>query len=318
MEFVVKQTSELTEAEQTGILVLFNTIFEKDRSLEQFKNQFLNNPLGYSYHSMMIDKGQIVGCDSHIPSYYLVNGQRFLFANSVDTMINKHYRDIGNFYDMITAVHAYMKKEGVVCAYGFPNDNAYPVYTKSRLMRDIGSLATYCLPYRIGGIKPALKIFNWLSIALVKIYIFFTSLFPSKTVHHFPIEKEAATYNATRYKRLDGNYYTASYKDSKFVYKLMNYEGVRSAFLIDVFEKSAANFNKALRYIIKNHHNEFDILLYVGRLPFRFHGLMAIPQKLAPKNFHFTGEILRKGEIDNSLVFDINNWDVNLSNYDLL
>jgi hypothetical protein len=145
-------------------------------------------------------------------------------------------------------------------------------------------------------------------------YVFLTSLFASKTVHHFPIEKEAATYNDTRYKRLDAHYNRVN----EFVYKLMEYEGIRSAFLIDVFEKSAANFNKALRYVIKNHYKEFDILLYVGRLPFRFHGLMSVPKKLAPKNFHFTGEILRKGEIDNNLVFDINNWDVNLSNYDLL
>jgi hypothetical protein len=318
MEIIVKKTSELTEDDQTGILVLFNTIFEKDRTLEQFKNQFLNNPLGYSYHSMMIYNEQVVGCDSYIPSYYLVNGRRLLFANSVDTMVSKPYRDFANLYYMITAIHEYMQNEGVVYAYGFPNDNAYPVYVKSKLMRDIGSLATYCLPYRIGGIKPQLKALNWLSVLFVNSYVFLMSLLADKKIHHFPIEKEAATYNMTRYKRLDSKYNTVNYKGSEFVYKLMEYEGTRSVFLIDVFEKSAANFNKAVRYIIKNHHHEFDILLYVGRLPFRFHGLIQVPPKLAPKNFHFTGEILRKGEIDNNLVFDINNWDVNLSNYDLL
>jgi hypothetical protein len=98
----------------------------------------------------------------------------------------------------------------------------------------------------------------------------------------------------------------------------MEYEGIQSAFLIDVFEKSEANFNKAVRYIIKNHHKDFDILLYVGHLPFRRHGLIQVPRKLVPKEFHFTGEILRKEEIDESFVFNINNWDVNLSNYDLL
>jgi hypothetical protein len=266
----------------------------------------------------MLDDKQIVGCYSCIPAYYIVVDKRYLFALAVDNMISKEYRGLVYFYRMVTAINDYMGKKGIAFVHAFPNDTAYSVFIKTKLMQDISSLATYCLPYRIGGIKPALKIFNWLSIALVKTYIFFTSLFPSKTVHHFLIEKEAITYNVTRYKRLDGNYNTANYKGSKFVYKLMNYEGIRSAFLIDVFEKSAANFNKAVRYIIKNHHNEFDILLYVGCLPFRFHGLMAIPQKLAPKSFHFTGEILRKGEIDNNLVFDINNWDVNLSNYDLL
>jgi hypothetical protein len=75
---------------------------------------------------------------------------------------------------------------------------------------------------------------------------------------------------------------------------------------------------KAIRYIVKKHHKEFDILLYVGHLSFRFHGLIQVPKRLTPKNFHFTGEILRKDDIDNDFVFNINNWDVNLSNYDLL
>jgi hypothetical protein len=318
MDFIVKKTTELTDSEQAGILALFNTIFEKNRPLMHFQNQFLNNPLGYSFHSIMLDNGQIVGCDSYIPSYYLVNGRRLLFANSVDTMVNKPYRDFVNLYDMVTAAHEYMKKEEVVCVYGFPNDNAYPVYIKSKLMRDIGSLITYCLPYRIGGIKLQLKALNWLSIIFVNMYVLLTSLFASKTVHRFSIEKEAAAYNATRYKRLDAKYHRVNYKGSEFVYKLLDYEGVRTAFLIDVFEKSPAHFNKAVWYIIKKHHREFDILLYVGRLPFQFHGLMSVPKKLSPKNFHFTGEILRKDEVDNNFVFAINNWDVNLSNYDLL
>ena len=137
-------------------------------------------------------------------------------------------------------------------------------------------------------------------------------------MHRFAIEKEAQTYNATRYKRLDGDYRVIPDEQGGFVYKLMEYEGVRSAFLVDVFEKSAANFNRAVKHILKNHAREFDILLYVGRLPFRCSGLIKLPQKLSPKNFHFTGEILAKGAVDEKLFFNINNWDVNLSNYDLL
>jgi hypothetical protein len=318
MDFIVKKTTELTDTEQAEILALFNTIFEKDRPLAYFQNQFLNNPLGYSFHSMMLDNGQIVGCDSYIPSYYLVNGRCLLFANSVDTMVSKPYRDFVNLYDMVTTIHEYMKNEGVVCVYGFPNDNAYPVYVKSKLMRDIGSLAIYCLPYRIGRIKPQLKALNWFSILFVKAYIFLTSLLASKKIHYFPIEKEAVTYNATRYKRLDAKYNRVNYKGNEFMYKLMDYEGIRTVFLIDVFEKSATNFNKAVQYIIKNHHSEFDILLYIGRLPFKWHGLLKAPPRFVPKKFHFTGEVLQKEVIDSGLFFTINSWDMSLSNYDLL
>jgi hypothetical protein len=245
-------------------------------------------------------------------------GKRYLFALAVDAMVNEQYRGFANFYSMVVSIHDYIKNEGVVFAYVFPNDNSYPIYIKSKLLKDIGSLTTYCLPYRIGSIKPALKILNIFSKCFVRLFVAIHRIFCGKKVHRFVIEKEGETYNATRYKRLDGNYKIANYKGSEFVYKIMEYEGVRSAFLVDVFEKSAANFNKAVRYILKNHAKEFDILLYVGHLPFKWHGLIKLPNKLSPKNFYFTGRVLRKSEIDEKLVFDINSWDINLSNYDLL
>jgi len=318
MEFVVKKTTELSITEQTEILSLFNTVFEKNRTIEHFQNQFLNNPLGFSYHSMIIEKNKIVGCDSYIPSYYLVNGKRVLFANGVDTMVSKPYRDFVNLYDMVTIVHDYMKNEGVKFVYGFPNDNAYPIFHKAKLMDDIGKLNTYILPCRIGGIKSKLKLFNGLSALFVNVYLYLITLFSSKKVYHFIIEKEASSYNTTRYKRLDRDYKIINYKGNQFVYKLMEYEGIKSAFLVDVLDKSPKNFNKAIKYIFKNEYKKFDVLLYVGFLPFISHGLIRIPRKLEPKNFHFTGKMLRKDEIDKDTFFQIKNWDVNLSNYDLL
>ncbi|GHT86252.1 hypothetical protein FACS1894137_11560 [Spirochaetia bacterium] len=267
---------------------------------------------------MIVDAGQIVGSNSYIPAYYLVNGKCILFVNSVDTMVSKPYRDFVNLYDMVTTAHAYMQKEDVAGVYGFPNDSSYSVYIKSKLMYDIGRLTTYCLPYRISGVKPGLKALNWLSIFFVRLYVFLVSLIAGNTIYRFPIEKDAETYNATRYKRLDGNYNIVNFKGSEFVYKIMEYEGIKSVFLIDVFEKSAANFGKAVRYIIKKHHTEFDILLYVGHLPFRGHGLIQVPRKLSPKKFHFTGELLTKDAIGKELFFNLDSWDVNLSNYDLL
>jgi hypothetical protein len=318
MDFVVKKTTELTETEKFGILSLFNSIFKKERTLEHFHNQFLYNPLGYSFHSMIVDEGQIVGCNSYIPAYYSVNNELVLLAVSTDTMVAKAYRDYFCFYDMIIAAYVYMKEVAIVFVYGFPNDNSYFLYTKSKLMKDIGSLDTYCLPYRIGGIKRQLKMFNWLSIVFVRSYVFFASLFSSGKQYRFPIEKEAASYNATRYKRLDGNYHVVDYRGSGFAYKIMEYEGVKSAFLIDVFEKSPRNFCRAVQYIIKNHRQEFDILLYVGFLPFGLHGMIRLPRKISPKNFHFVGKILRDDKMEPDFVFNLNHWDVNLSNYDLL
>ena len=46
--FIVKKTTELSIDEKKQIINLFNIVFDKNRSVEEFDNQYLNNPMGYS------------------------------------------------------------------------------------------------------------------------------------------------------------------------------------------------------------------------------------------------------------------------------
>lgn len=318
MNFVVRKTKELSESEQYEILAVFNIVFEKDRTIEHFRKQFFNTVLGYSYHSLLYDGNLIVGCYSYTPSYYRIEGNRHLCALGLDLMIRKEYRGQGYFQTMFSACIDYMRNDGVTFIITFPNDISYPGFIKSKLIHDFGSLTVYALPYRIGGIKPPLKVLNPLSIVLSRSLVFLTSLFAGHKIYRFSIEKEAETYNRTRYSQPDGRYHIEQCNGNGFVYKIMDYEGVRTAFLIDIFVKSARNFNIAVKRIIKNHHDEFDILLYVGRLPFGFHGLIKVPQCFSPKNFHFLGQLLKEDVTETDLFFNPDNWDINLSNYDLL
>jgi GNAT superfamily N-acetyltransferase len=318
MNVMVKKTTELSAPEQHAILALFNVVFEKNRTIEHFRSQFFNTVLGYSYHALLYDGSLIAGCYSYTPSYYRVKNKRHLCTLGLDLMIAKEYRGRGFFQIMFSACIDYMRTDGVTFIITFPNDISYPGFIKSKLIHDFGCLTTYMLPYRIGGINPALKALNWLSIFLAHLFVLITSLFAGNKTYHFPIEKESETYNRTRYTQSDGNYHVESCKGSGFVYKIMDYEEVRTAFLIDVFVKSAGNFNAAVMHIIKRHHNEIDLLLYVGRLPFGLRGLFTVPRCFSPKNFHFLGQLLQEEVIETDLFFNFNNWDINLSNYDLL
>ena len=156
MEFIVKKTNELTPEERHGINELFSRVFNKARSDREFLNQSIQNPLGYSYHSMMMDGARIVGINTFVPGYYIANGRKMLFANSTDSMVDKPYRDFFNFSDLVTIGFSRMKKDGVAFVYGYPNDNSFPVVIKGRLYKSIGKMYTYCLPVNIGGIKPSL------------------------------------------------------------------------------------------------------------------------------------------------------------------
>ena len=318
MEVIVRKSTELSESEFHQIARLFEDVFEKHRTIELLRRQYEQNPFGYAWMSMLVDDGRIVGLNSYVPSYYVYNGRRLVFANSIDSMVEKPYRDFFNFNDMIRKAYKTMHANGVVFVYGYPNDNSYPVLIKSKLMKEIGKMHTYCLPLHIGGIKPSLRILNPISELLCRLYAIGSGLFSSSSNYKAIIVKEEKSYNKTRYKRGDQDYETYIFPDGLTIfYKIKIHEGIRTAFLIDLNEKSPKSFNKAVRHIITNHRKDFDILLYPGWLYFANTSMLRIPRKLEPKNFNFTGKILDRNVIGDD-IWDISNWDTNLSNYDLI
>ena len=118
---------------------------------------------------------------------------------------------------------------------------------------------------------------------------------------------------------MDGKYEHIINANSEFYYKIKNQNGVRTAFLIDVIGKSERNFINSISYILSSEQTNFDLLMYVGHLPqsIKRTGLIKIPQRFEPKHFYMAGKIYDK-RIDPNIISDINNWDVNLSDYDLI
>lgn len=317
MEFIVKKTHELSQEDLLQVKALFEKTFHKERSLDILMHQYIQNPLGFSWHSLLVDEGKIHGLNTFIPAYYLVNGKKLLFANSVDSIVDKPYRDFFNFSDMLKAGFKVMKKEGVAVVYGYPNDNSYPVLTKGKIYKDAGKMHTYCLPYRLGGVKPAFSILNPVSMVGARLFASFSSLFASSKRISFSVEKDLPSYNATRYKRNDGDYGIVENDGIWLSYKIQEQEGVRTAFIIDVDPKSPKNFVRAVKWLLKHESRNFDLILYPGYLPFSVTGMIRLPKKIEPKNFNFVVKVLDKSAVGDE-VFDIRNWDTNLSNYDLL
>jgi len=59
-------------------------------------------------------------------------------------------------------------------------------------------------------------------------------------------------------------------------------------------------------------------LLYIGDLPFSRTGLFKVPRKYEPKNFNFAATVFDDSNFNKSDIFNMKNWDVNLSNTDLI
>ena len=316
MEFITKKTSELTEDELLQLKNLFEEVFERPSSVDGFLKYYSNNYLGYSYHTLIINENKIVGSNTLVPINYVIDGKTMRLVNSGGTMISHSCRGIENFYDMIKESYRNAKSEGFSACTGFPNDNSYMLFKGTRLMKDIGKMYTYMLPYRVGGLKRSLKWLNPLSRLFCRIYISFSALFASRKVSQFRIHKEHESFEKYRYA--DSGYTKIDIGNSKAVYKVTVHEGIRTAFIVDVKDKSPRNFQRTVNEIIKRDKSNVDLILYVGNLPFRNHGLIKLPRKNEPKNFNFTGQLFDESFIDEKVFFDFGSWDVNLSNYDLI
>lgn len=315
MEFCLKRSIDLSTSEKTQICALFEEVFQKPMTRESFIQKFTKNQSGFSYHGLMIDEEKIVGCYSAIPYKYNYFGKEFVFALSVDTMIAENYRgNPFNLKKMANLVYDGLKADGIFFVFGFPNDNVYLVRKKILKWQDIAKLDFYVLPINIGAIKSKLIFLNVLSRILANaINVFVGSKFSDAKA--FGIEKfNDKSFQAARY---DASYSIENVKEeSYFTYKIYDEEGTRTAYIIDVYPLCKFNLENAAKELYKKEKKNIDLIIYVGRLNFKVKNLFKIPEKYQPKNVHMSGKILDDTMIDER-IFDIDNWNVNLSNYDV-
>ena len=126
MDFLYKKTHELSLNEKEQICAVFAKVFEGNtKNIEEFDGEFCSTVLGYSYHGLIINNGEIVGSHAFIPFIYYLDDTKHLFALGVDTMILKQYRNFDNIYDISSLGRTILKKEGISCLFGFPNENSY-------------------------------------------------------------------------------------------------------------------------------------------------------------------------------------------------
>lgn len=318
MKVVVKKTNEVSDEEILSIYNLYERIFQQKHEVSHFREMFTNSSLGYSYHSFLLnDESEIVGFHSCMPFYYFKGEEKFLAALGINSMVHPEYRDFFHFSDMFLACQRATKEDGCKLRIGFPNDNSYPIVTKGFRHRLVGELSTYILPIRIGGIKKSMRALNFSSQLFSIILVGLSKLNRSKRIHKVQYQKDRDSFDKYRFKWFGASYKIVETNDIKFVYKVNTHEGVDVAFLLDVYPLNGKNFDQAVRCIYKKERANVDMIMYIGNLKFRTWSLLKVPNNFAPKKFRFTIYKLDKKFFDNSIL-DINNWELNLSNYDLL
>jgi hypothetical protein len=314
--FAFKRTCELSLAEQQQFRQLFTRTFGKPLTQEQFERKYLGTPLGYSHHGLMYAEGQLVGTYNLIPYLYHSFGAQRLFGLAVYLMIATEHRG-GPFSisEMARLVYAGAKQDGVGFVFGFPEDFLYPFQKRVLCWRYIGDLHFYALPINIGAIVPRLKWANRLSRLCAGGLVRLPQR-KSSPPPQFAVEKVCdAAFEAYRYDRrhvtddLGGG--------GKCTYTIHTEKnGVKTLYIMDVLPLAAEFFARAVRHVYEIAVRRADVVLYIGRLPFRPLGLVRVPRSKQPFRIRLCGRILDPQLVDER-VFLMENWSINTSNIEL-
>lgn len=317
----ILKTDELTDEMWLQFTNGFNTVFEKNRTIEEMKAIDRRNALGYAYHSFAIaEDGTIMGHQGKVPTLYEGN---LIFLLGVDTYVLKEYRNIETlFMEMYMPFKKYLMKEGVTGSIGVPNDNSRPFAIKLFKEKYIADLDYYLLPLRISRIlgKSWLRLIDWIWIVFVYIWLYIYS-FMSLVLN--PKEKYA------KYRmNIDKTFYDFRFAedkyvrhiDEKYMYCYTNFVeegGYTVSYLMD-FRESGKRSVKSMLMAIKNilKQKNVDAIAFIGFLHLRQGILLKLPTKFVPKRFTLYYSIYDK-KMEYEGINDKKNWDFSLLNYDV-
>ena len=316
LKFIAKRTNELDKREKCNICSLFEQVFGKYLSLERFEKKYTSPVAEYSYHGIAFsDNGEILGHSATIPFAYNYFGEEKIFGLVVDSMIDPPFRkNIFTLKRMFDQSAELMKNDHVSFVFAVPNENAYQYWLKIGGWKNIGNLNYFVLPIRIGAVQSRLRVLDILSGTFARLI----NLPPFRNdgilKENFPIAK-AMNKSFLKY-RYDVGYKLIEYENDSFAfYKVYDEDGLRTAFIIDVFHLTKQNVEKTTKAIFCKEKSNIDIIVYIGNFGFKPRNLFLVSPRFAPRILRLCGK-----KIDDTLddrIYEIDNWRYNLADLDV-
>ena len=106
--FKVKKTTELSEQDIDQLIYLVHSTMNEKRTKKDYKEKYLLNFLGFSFHALMIKDNKIVGCNTVIPQEFKFFHKKYIFGQWCETLIDKDFRGaftnfkkLGNILDNV-------------------------------------------------------------------------------------------------------------------------------------------------------------------------------------------------------------------------
>lgn len=309
--FQVRTTNELEPAEITALTQLFETVFEKPCPEDVFIRKFARSPIGHAVHSLMFLEGMLIGAFSAIPVPYRFFGKTLLFAITADLMIHPSHRGpVSRVQKLANGLYDSLARDGVAFVFCCLRDQVFGLHHALSGWRKIGKISYYAAPTSALP-RAAVRLWNRRAAQ------------PHDAAYE--IEKIGDTvFTAWRYSIFPTHYKTIHLPDGgTAIYAIDLYYPIsgiprqlRTGILIDVSPLTKMNFDAAVHQI-REQEPSLSILAWQGFLRFQPRDMLRIPAKYEKQPWTLGGKILIPGQVD-SRIFDLSNWNINLSNGDLV
>ena len=316
LSFKVKKTVELSDEEVDQLVDLIRSTINATKTRQSFKDKYLFNTLGFSFHALMLKNKKIVGCNTVIPQEFEYFGKKYLFGQWCETHIAKDFRGMfSNFKKLGNILNEELLKNKIYFIYGLPNRALYVVSKRLLGMRDIGKLKFYAYPLNLSKFLKKYYPFNILLKFLI--LIFFKLIIIKNNDYYFPIQKiNNSIFKKGRYFEKN-TYQMEIFENIEYIYKKetsIKHNNAEIVWIIDVSPLNKSNLEKVVN-AIKASNKMVDLIIYIGDLKSTPCNLIRIPDRFIKENNIFSGKILNKELIDEK-IYNNKNWNVNSSNFD--
>lgn len=114
-----------------GVLNLLQITFSEDHYTSRWWDwKYSNNPQGTPILLVAEEDTMIVGLRAFWPRIILLDGERLLAHQAVDTAVHPNYRGQGLFTSLTKAGLVLLRENGSIGVYNFPNPQSAPGYLK--------------------------------------------------------------------------------------------------------------------------------------------------------------------------------------------
>ena len=211
-----------------------------------------------------------------------------------------------------------LKECGCAIVLAVPNAMAYPYWKNIVKMADIGDINYWVIPVRLGNILKRFKFLNPFSAILSSAALFLSKTFfaPRGDKHTRSYRFSIETDKEYLERRFPPDIYARARPTAANI--VIGY-ATKTGFPRPtyVFTENSRRTGRALYAALRDiMAKNPDIIIHVGKMPFRQCAMIRLPRKFEPKRLPLVFDRLSESELPEN-ISNMAEWDFGLSNYDV-